>query len=97
MSFLSLKESASLSFMMRESILLSQKWKLSINILLKAVMNSLLQLTSGEGNAMILFIQEIYRLPDLKLIVKAKVTGVATRKGRPVNPGDLISKLGLES
>jgi acyl-CoA thioester hydrolase len=50
-----------------------------------------------EGNAMILFIQEIYRLPDLKLIVKAKVTGVATRKGRPVNPGDLISKLGLES
>jgi acyl-CoA thioester hydrolase, YbgC/YbaW family len=50
-----------------------------------------------EGNARILFIQEIYRLPDLKLIVKAKVTGVATRKGRPVNPGDLISKLGLES
>jgi acyl-CoA thioester hydrolase len=50
-----------------------------------------------EGNARILFIQEIYRLPDLKLIIKAKVTGVATRKGRPVHPGDLISRLGLES
>jgi acyl-CoA thioester hydrolase len=50
-----------------------------------------------EGNARILFIQEIYRLPDLKLIVKAKVTGVATKKGRPVPPGNLVIKLGLES
>jgi acyl-CoA thioester hydrolase len=50
-----------------------------------------------EGNARILFIQEIYRLPDLKLIIKAKITGVATRKGRPFHPGDLISRLGLES
>jgi len=33
-----------------------------------------------EGNARILFIQDIYRLPDLKLIVKSKVTGVATKK-----------------
>jgi acyl-CoA thioester hydrolase len=50
-----------------------------------------------EGNARILFIQDIYRLPDLKLIVHAKVTGVATKKGRPVPPGDLIYRLGLES
>jgi acyl-CoA thioester hydrolase len=50
-----------------------------------------------EGNVRILFIQDIYRLPDLKLIVKAKVTGVATRKGRPVPPGDLVIRLGLES
>jgi acyl-CoA thioester hydrolase len=50
-----------------------------------------------EGNARILFIQDIYRLPDLKLIVRARVTGVATRKGRPVPPGDLIVRLGLES
>jgi acyl-CoA thioester hydrolase len=49
-----------------------------------------------EGNARILFIQEILRLPDLKQIVKAKVTGVATRKGRPVPPGDLIARFGLE-
>jgi acyl-CoA thioester hydrolase len=50
-----------------------------------------------EGNARLLFIQEIYRVPDLKLIVKAKVTGVATKGGRPVKPGDLISRLGLDS
>ena len=48
-----------------------------------------------EGNARILFIQDIFRLPDLKLIVKAKVTGVATRKGKPVPPGDLVARLGL--
>ncbi len=50
-----------------------------------------------EGNARLLFVQEIFRLPDMKLIVKGKVTGVATRKGRPVPPGDLITRLGLES
>jgi acyl-CoA thioester hydrolase len=50
-----------------------------------------------EGNARILFIQEIFRLPDLKLIVKARVTGVATKKGKPVAPGDLVFRLGLES
>jgi acyl-CoA thioester hydrolase len=50
-----------------------------------------------EGNARILFIQDIYRLPDLKLIVKARVTGAATRNGRPVPPGDLVTRLGLES
>ena len=50
-----------------------------------------------EGNARLVFIQEIYRLPDSKLIVNAKVTGVATRKGKPVPPGDLVFKLGLES
>ena len=49
-----------------------------------------------EGNVRILFIQDIYRLPDLKLIVKARVTGVATRNGRPVPPGDLVARLGLE-
>jgi acyl-CoA thioester hydrolase len=50
-----------------------------------------------EGNARLLFIQEIYRVPDSKLIIKAKVTGVATKEGRPVKPGDLISRLGLDS
>ena len=50
-----------------------------------------------EGNARLLFVQNIFRLPDLKLVVKAKVTGVATKKGRPVPPRDLINKLGLES
>jgi acyl-CoA thioester hydrolase len=50
-----------------------------------------------EGNAKLLFIQDIFRLPDLKPVVNAKVTGVATRKGRPVPPRDLIIKLGLQS
>jgi len=49
-----------------------------------------------EGNVRLIFNQVIYRMPDEKLIVVAKVAGVATRKGRPVPPGDLISKLGLE-
>ena len=48
-----------------------------------------------EGNARILFVQDIFRLPDLKPVVKAKVTGVATRKGRPAPPGDLITRLGI--
>jgi acyl-CoA thioester hydrolase len=49
-----------------------------------------------EGNARLLFVQDIYRLPDFKIIGKAKVTGIATKKGRPVPPGDLVSRLGLE-
>lgn len=49
-----------------------------------------------EGNARLVFIQDIFRLPDKKLIARAKVTGVATRNGRPVHPGDIIQKLGLE-
>lgn len=49
-----------------------------------------------EGNARLLFIQDIYRVSDLKLIVHAKVTGIATKNGRPIPPGNLISRLGLE-
>ena len=49
-----------------------------------------------EGNARLVFIQEIYRLSDKKHVAHAKVTGVATKKGRPVSPGNLIFQLGLE-
>jgi acyl-CoA thioester hydrolase len=49
-----------------------------------------------EGNARLVFIQEIYRLPDKKYVAHAKVTGVATKKGRPVSPGNLVFQLGLE-
>jgi len=49
-----------------------------------------------EGNVRLVFIQEIYRLPDNKHVAHAKVTGVATKKGRPVSPGNLILQLGLE-
>ena len=48
-----------------------------------------------EGNARLVFIQDIFRLPDEKHVAHAKVTGVATRKGRPVPPGKLIEQLGL--
>jgi acyl-CoA thioester hydrolase len=48
-----------------------------------------------EGNARLVFIQDIYRLPDNKLIVRARVTGVATKKGRPVPPGRVAELLGI--
>jgi acyl-CoA thioester hydrolase len=49
-----------------------------------------------EGNARLVFIQDIYKMSDNKLVVNAKVTGVATKKGRPVPPGNLVKLLGLE-
>jgi acyl-CoA thioester hydrolase len=49
-----------------------------------------------EGNARLVFNQDIYRTTDEKHIVHAKVTGVATRNGRPVAPGNLVPLLGLE-
>lgn len=49
-----------------------------------------------HGNVRLIFNQEIFRLPDEKTVVKAKVTGVATRKGKPVPPGRLLEQLGLE-
>jgi acyl-CoA thioester hydrolase len=52
-------------------------------------------LIQREGNARLVFIQEIYKLSDKKLVVKAKVTGVATKKGRPISPGKLVDQLGL--
>lgn len=48
-----------------------------------------------EGNVRLVFVQDIFRIPDNKLIVNARVTGVATKKGRPTHPGNIIDKLGL--
>lgn len=48
------------------------------------------------GNIRLLFSQDIFRLPDKKLIAKASVIGVSTKNGRPVAPGKLIGQLGLE-
>jgi acyl-CoA thioester hydrolase len=48
-----------------------------------------------EGNVRLVFVQDIFRLNDEKHIVHARVTGVATKKGRPVPPGKLIEQLGL--
>lgn len=49
-----------------------------------------------EGNIRIAFYQEIFRLPDMKFVVRAKVTGAATKNGRPVFPAEIINKLGLD-
>ncbi|HEX2975531.1 MAG TPA: thioesterase family protein [Bacteroidales bacterium] len=49
-----------------------------------------------EGNVRLVFNQEIFLLPDNKPVVKAKVTGIATKNGRPVPPGNLVQQLGLE-
>ncbi len=48
------------------------------------------------GNLRLIFNQDIHRLPDQKPVVKAKVTGVATRNGKPVPPGNLVELLGLK-
>jgi acyl-CoA thioester hydrolase len=48
-----------------------------------------------EGNARLLFIQDIFRLPDEKLIIKSKVTGVATKNGKPVRPGEIFDRLNI--
>ncbi|HAM10775.1 MAG TPA: thioesterase [Bacteroidales bacterium] len=48
-----------------------------------------------EGNVRLAFLQNIFRIPDIKLIARGKVTGVATKKGKPVAPGNLIELLGL--
>ncbi|MCJ7449992.1 MAG: acyl-CoA thioesterase [Bacteroidales bacterium] len=49
-----------------------------------------------EGNVRLVFVQDIFKQPDEKLIVHAEITGVATKNGRPVSPGEIIAKLGLE-
>lgn len=48
-----------------------------------------------QGNVRLAFIQDIYLLPDRKPVVHAKITGVATRKGRPVSPEELLNQLEL--
>lgn len=48
-----------------------------------------------EGNVRFVFEQEILRLPDEKLIVSARVTGVVIKNGRPVSPEDVIRRIGL--
>lgn len=48
-----------------------------------------------KGNLRLIFEQDIFRLPDEKLIIHAEVTGVATRNGRPVSPDDVVKQLGI--
>jgi acyl-CoA thioester hydrolase len=48
-----------------------------------------------EGNVRLVFTQDIFRLPDEKPVVTARVTGAAIKNGRPVSPVQVTSKLGL--
>jgi acyl-CoA thioester hydrolase len=48
-----------------------------------------------EGNVRLAFIQNIYRIPDKKLVAHGKITGVATKNGKPIAPGNLVELLGL--
>lgn len=48
------------------------------------------------GNVRLLFIQEIMRIPDEKLVARARVTGVATKNGKPVSPVNILEQLGLK-
>jgi len=50
--------------------------------------------TEIEGSLRIVFHQQILRIPDDKVIVNAKVTGVSLKNGRPTRPDDIISILG---
>lgn len=42
-----------------------------------------------EGFLRVIFDQEIFRLPDRKTVVKAKVIGVGLRNGRPIKVTDI--------
>jgi acyl-CoA thioester hydrolase len=48
-----------------------------------------------EGNLRLVFLQDIFRVPDGKLIIRAKVTGVATKEGKPVRPSNIFDLLNL--
>jgi len=49
-----------------------------------------------EGNIRLVFLQDIFRADDMKLIVRARITGAATKNGKPVYPAEVITKLGLD-
>lgn len=49
-----------------------------------------------DGNLKLIFVQKILRMHDEKLIAEAKVTGIASRNGRPVRPGNIIKQLGFD-
>lgn len=54
--------------------------------------------TSAErqGNIRVVFLQDIYRLSDEKLIVRARITSASVRNGRPVFPKEVMEKLDLK-
>jgi len=51
--------------------------------------------TQREGNLRMIFEQDIYKLPDNKHVVRAKVIGVGLKKGRPIRVDDIPGFVGL--
>jgi len=49
-----------------------------------------------EGNIRLVFFQDIYKLPDMKMVVRARITCAAIKNGKPVYPGEVITRLGLD-
>ncbi len=48
-----------------------------------------------QGNIRLLFLQDIIKIPDEKLVVSGRITGAAIQNGRPVFPEEIIKKLDL--
>lgn len=46
-----------------------------------------------EGSLKFLFMQDIYRKSDDKLVLKGKVTGVCVKNGRPARPDEIMEAL----
>jgi acyl-CoA thioester hydrolase len=51
-----------------------------------------------EGPLKVVFAQTVVRLPDNKVCIEARVTGICLKSGRPARPEDVldISRLGLQ-
>jgi acyl-CoA thioester hydrolase len=50
-----------------------------------------------EGHLKLVFLQDIYRIPDEKLIIRARVTGIASMNDKPLRrPGNIFEMLNLE-
>ncbi len=48
-----------------------------------------------EGNIRMVFKQDIFRLPDEKLVAKSKVTIIAVKNGKPIRPGNIFELIGI--
>ncbi|MEE4115504.1 MAG: acyl-CoA thioesterase [Marinilabiliaceae bacterium] len=48
-----------------------------------------------EGHVQIAFIQDIFRLPDNKPVLSAKITGACLNGGKPVVPDEVLRALNL--
>ena len=97
MSSLSPKESVFPVCMMKGLILIVSRVEIDYKYPLRSRDRFVVRLNiEREGNVRLLFIQEICRMPDEKLIASARVTGVATKNGKPVSPANIAEQLGLK-